>query len=207
MSPLPNRMANHWWWRPGVRPGRHLLVWHILVDDQPAVHDLVGLCQSRLAGLDGLDPIPAEWLHMTTQIIGFADEIPQPEIDAMTAAVGKRLADLPPVTVQLGRVIFHAEGIMLGIEPRQALNPIREGIRDAIAETVSVHQLADEPQWTPHVSVAYSHGTGPAAPVIEALAERPAPCPLTVRAVQLVAQLRDGHLYRWDRLATVPLGR
>ncbi|MBA9001945.1 2'-5' RNA ligase family protein [Thermomonospora cellulosilytica] len=206
MSPMPDRMSDHWWWRPGVRPGRRLLVWHILVDDQQDVHSIVRECQDKLAPLDGLDLIPAEWLHMTTQIIGFGDEIPQTEIDAMIEAAGKRLAELPPITVQLGRLLFHPEVVMLGIDPPRALDPVRAAVRDAVAETVTVHQLDDWPEWTPHLSVAYSHDDGPAAPVIEALAERPSPRPLVVRDVQLVAQLRTGRLYHWERLATVPLG-
>jgi hypothetical protein len=80
-------MSDHWWWRPGVRPDRRLLVWHILFDEHANVRELVAECQDRLDGVAGFDLIPAEWLHMTTQIIGFEDEISSAEIEAMTAAV------------------------------------------------------------------------------------------------------------------------
>jgi 2'-5' RNA ligase len=205
VSPLPDRMADHWWWRPGVRPGRRLLVWHILLDDQPELRDLVRQCRDKLAGLDGLDPVPAEWLHMTTQIVGFADEIPRKEIGAMISAVSERLGELDPIEVELGQVWITQEAVMLGVRPPRDLDPIRAAIRDAIAATVSAHQLADEPDWTPHVSVAYSNGTGPAAPVISALGTPPDPRPMTVGHVHLVAQERVGHLYRWVRLTPVAL--
>jgi 2'-5' RNA ligase len=207
VSPLPERMADHWWWRPGVRPGRRLLVWHILLDDQPEVRDLVRQCQEKLAGLDGLDLVPAEWLHMTTQIVAFVDEIPRHEVEAMTGDVAKRLGALDPIQVEVGKVWFHSEAVMLTARPPRALDPVRAAIRDAVAGAVAVHHLADEPDWTPHVSVAYSHGTGPAAPVIAALGDRPDPQPLTVGQVHLVEQERTGRLYRWDRLTAVAIGR
>jgi hypothetical protein len=79
-------------------------------------------------------------------------------------------------------------------------------VRAAVTEAVSVHQLADEPYWTPHLSIAYSHGDGPAAPVIAALADRPEPRPLTVREVHPVSQERTGRLYRWNCLTAATLG-
>jgi 2'-5' RNA ligase len=203
VSPL----ADHWWWRPGVCPGRRLLVWHILLGDQSEVRDLVRHCQDKLTDLDGLDLIPAEWLHMTTQIVGFADEIPDEEIEAMINAAAERLADLDPVQVEVGKMWFHPEAVMLTARPAHILDPVRLAIRDAVAATVSRHQLADEPDWTPHVSVAYSNATGPAAPIIAAFKIPPRPRPMTVRQVHLVTQQRAGHLYRWDDLAPVQLGR
>ncbi|MFC5746031.1 2'-5' RNA ligase family protein [Actinomadura rugatobispora] len=200
-------MSDHWWWRPGVRPGRRLLVWHILLHDQPEPRELVRQYQDKLAGLDGLDLIPEEWLHMTTQIIGFADEISVAEVDAMLEGAAERLGALAPIEVELGKLWFHSEAIMLGIRPPQALDPVREAVRGAAAASVRVHQLADEPDWTPHVSVAYSHGDGPAKPVIDALALQPQGRPLRVGEVHLVEQVRDGRLYRWDLRAAVPLGK
>lgn len=144
MSPLADRMADHWWWRPGVRPGRRLLVWHVLLDDQPEVRDLVRQCQDKLAGLAGLDLIPPKWLHMTTQIAGFADEIPPGETEAMISAAAERLTDLDPIQVEIGKVWFHPEAVMLTTRPARALDPVRAAIRNAIAATVTAHQLADE---------------------------------------------------------------
>lgn len=206
MSPLPERMSDHWWWRPGVRPGRRLLVWHILLDRQPQVHDLVRQCQDKLAGFTGLDLIPAEWLHMTTQIVGFQDEIPHAQVEAMTGAAAERLGGLDPIEVEIGKLWFHSEAVMLGIHPPRALDPVRTAIRDAVAGTITAHQLDDEPDWTPHLSIAYSHDDGPAAPIIDALALRPEPCRLKVSEAHVVAQERTGRLYRWDHVTRVPLG-
>ncbi|MEV5569313.1 2'-5' RNA ligase family protein [Spirillospora sp. NPDC052269] len=206
MSPSPERLADHWWRRPGMRPGRHLLVWHVLLDDQPDARAPVARCQSALAHVGGLDLVPEAWLHMTTQIVGFADEIPETEVGAMIAAAGERLGCLDPISVDLGRLWFHSEAAMLGVRPGRALDPVRQAIRSAVAGTVTHHQLADEPEWTPHVSVAYSNSSGPAAPIIQAFSEPSPQHPFTVRSVHLVSQERVGRLYRWDQLTETVLG-
>lgn len=206
MSSMPERLSDHWWWRPGVRPGRRLLVWHILPGDQLQVRDLVRQCQDKLARLDGLDLVPAEWLHMTTQIVGFDDEITDAEAEAMVAGVEERLAGLAPIEVEVGKLWLHSEAVMLGIRPPRALDPVRAAIRASVAAAVRVHQLDDEPDWTPHISVAYSNADGPARPVAEALALRPEPRPLRVGEVHLVAQERAGRLYLWERRTVGLLG-
>ena len=205
MSPLPESMSDHWWWRPGVRPDRRLLVWHILVDGQAEVHDLVRQCQDKLSGVDGLDVIPLEWLHLTTQIVGFDDEITDAEVKAMTTGVTERLAGLAPIAVELGKVWLHSEAVMLGIRPPRGLDPVRAAVRESVAAAVRAHQLDDGPDWTPHISVAYSNADRSAAPVIKALELRPEPHPLHERQVHLVAQERVGHLYRWEQRATARL--
>lgn len=60
MSPLPTRMSDHWWWRPGVKPGRDLLVWHITFDDAPQVRALAEEAQKPLRSLAGLDLVPLD---------------------------------------------------------------------------------------------------------------------------------------------------
>ncbi|RFU41933.1 2'-5' RNA ligase family protein [Actinomadura logoneensis] len=198
-------MTDHWWWRPGVRPGRRLLVWHILLEDKPDARALVAQCQGRLANIHGLDLVPETWLHMTTQIVGFADEIPELEVTAMIAAAEAHLKGVFPISVELGRLWFHSEAVMLGVRPGRAFDPVRRAIRAAVAGAITNHQLADEPEWTPHVSVAYSNSSGPAAPVLRALAEPPPQCPFTVRSINLVSQERTGHLYHWTPLAEILL--
>ena len=81
---------DHWWWRPGWRPGRSLYTWHFLMDGQPALHEFTGRVHAGLHTVPVLDPIPPQWLHMTTQDVAFTDEIGQQDL----AAIAKELADL-----------------------------------------------------------------------------------------------------------------
>jgi hypothetical protein len=143
---------------------------------------------------------------MTTQVVGFVDEISEPELRGMLEAARERLRSLDPVTVALGRPLFHAEGLALGVSPPHDLDPVRAAIRDSVATAVRVNRLADEPEWTPHVSVAYSASDGPVAPVVAAMRPPPAPVDVRIGGVHLVSQRREGHAYVWDRVEEIRLG-
>ena len=118
MTSTPERMRDHWWWRPGVRPGRRVLVWHLLFGDQPEVGELGRVCQERIRAVPGLDPVPVEWLHMTTLVAGFADEISGSRVRAMVEAVRERMRLLAPAVVSLGRPLFHDESNTLPVAHR-----------------------------------------------------------------------------------------
>jgi hypothetical protein len=60
-----SRVAYHWWWRPGWRPGRRFYIVHATFAGAPAVQALAAKARDRLAGLPGLDLIPGQWLHLT----------------------------------------------------------------------------------------------------------------------------------------------
>jgi hypothetical protein len=63
---------------------------------------------------------PLKWLHMTALIAGSADEISGPELERMAEAASRQLAKTPPITVTLGKVLYHPEAIMLAAKPRDA---------------------------------------------------------------------------------------
>jgi 2'-5' RNA ligase len=111
MNPLPTQMANHWWQRPGRLPGRMLYHWHLAFHDQPKVIELVKMAQARLKGLPGLDMVEPHLLHLTTLIVGFADEIPESTVEKMVSAARERLASVAPIPVTMGRVGYHPEAV------------------------------------------------------------------------------------------------
>jgi 2'-5' RNA ligase len=193
-------MADHWWQRPGRLPGREQYHWHMLFDDQPAVHELAEIARQRLAGLPGLDLVPGRWLHLTTLVVGFADEIPGRRVEAMTADARRRLAGLAPIPVTLGRVLYHPEAVTLAVEPLRALGPVLDAVR-AATRAAGCDGYTDTDPWIPHISVAYSHATGPAAPVIEALGRWLPRTEITVRSVSLVAQTQVGRSWQWRQVA------
>jgi hypothetical protein len=59
--------------------------------------------------------------------------------------------------------------------------------------------------WLPHISVAYSHATGPAAPVIAALGPWLPRTEITIRSVSLVAQTQVRRSWQWRPVAEVHL--
>src|SRR6266568_6091448 len=168
MSPLPTQMANHWWQRPGRYPGRVLYQWHLAFHDQPKVVELAAMAQTRLRGQAGLDMVAPQLLHLTTYIVGFADEIPEQTVAEIINGTRERLSRVSPIPVSVGRIGYHPQAVTLLVEPVDALNPILDAVRDA-SLAVGCEGHTDTNPWHPHVSVAYSHASGPAAPIISAL--------------------------------------
>jgi 2'-5' RNA ligase len=191
-----DRMADHWWWRPGWRPGRRMYTWHFTFDGQPAVHDLATRYQSLLTGLPGLDLVPARWLHLTTQGIGFTDEVTDSDLAAIIAASRQRLSGLSLAQVTVGPVRITPEAILLDVAPVAEVAAIRTGLRAAIADVWPGHVPEGE-GWTPHVSVAYSGQTAPAAPYAIALAGHADTAEITLAAVQVIILGRDTRSYEW----------
>ena len=162
--------------------------------------------QARLADLPGMDPIPRPWLHLTTQGVGFTDEVPDAELDAVIDAARDRLAALSRVTVNMGPAVLDPEVIRLEVQPASALTPIRRALRDAIAAARGPEQVSESDDWSPHVSVAYSNSNGPMDPYIKALDPPLVPVSVDIPDVQLIVLGRDTHLYEWQTRAVVPLG-
>lgn len=81
------QMRDHWWWRPGWRPGRRFYGVFATFEDQPALHRLMDEWQERLATLPDLDMVPTPWRHLTIQGIGFTDEVTDDQLDMITTSV------------------------------------------------------------------------------------------------------------------------
>jgi 2'-5' RNA ligase len=205
MSPLPKRLADHWWQRPGRRPGRLQYHWHILFHDQPRLHELAAAAQRKLADLPSLDMVPLQWLHLTTLVAGFADEVPPRAVDTMVMTAQQLLAPAEPIQVSLGRVFYHPEAVVLLVEPAAGLEAVLSAVQIATREA-GCQAHTDTDPWRPHISVAYSNGSGPAAPVIEALGLRVPSTEITIGSVSLVAQAQVGHSWQWQPVAEVQLG-
>jgi 2'-5' RNA ligase len=201
----PDRMADHWWWRPGWRPGRRMYTWHFTFNGQPDIHALAAGYEARLAGLPGLDLVPARWLHLTTQGVGFTDEVSDSDVAAIIDAARSRLAALSPAEVTLGPARVSPEAILLDVAPVTGLEAIRAGLRSAISDVWSSDQVPEAKEWTPHVSVAYSSTTAPAEPYVTALADCEESAESLIEAVQLIVLGRDRHMYEWTTRADIRL--
>jgi 2'-5' RNA ligase len=206
MSPYPVQMENHWWPRPGRRPGRELYQWNLLFHDHPEVRSAVAQVQQRLTGQQGLDLIAPQWLHVTAYIAGFADEIPAPAVQVMVEEASRLLCDAEPITVSLGRIYLSPQAVVLPLEPFTALEPVLSAARMATkAAGADGHQDTDP--WTPHISVAYSNDTGQAAPIATALGKRLPDIAVTITSLSLVAQVQVGRSWQWRQVAEIGFGR
>jgi 2'-5' RNA ligase len=202
------RLVNHWWWRPGWGVGRSFYTWHLTFDEPTAgpLHDLVDRLHEGLAGVQGLDPIPQRWLHLTMQGLGFTDEVSDDDVAAVTRGATARLAAVPAFDMTLGPIEADAEATGLLVRPWAAVTEVRNNIRGAIADVWD--EVPEKPQFHPHVSVAYSNAdvlTGPLRERVAPLRDvEPVTIPIT--SAQLIRLNRDNQMYEWDVVADIPLG-
>ena len=205
MSPFPVLMENHWVPEPGADPGRAQLMWFMCLGRLPEAAGLAALAQTRLNGLPGLDLVPPEWLHMTTLIAGYADEIPADQVEAMTAHARRVLAATCPVTITLSRVLYHPRAIMLAASPAEALLPVLAACREATRTGTGREGRLHRDPWVPHMTLAYGNSSRPAAPAIEAVGRELPADKIMVQSVSLISQA-PRQKWTWELVAEVPLG-
>ena len=204
-------VRNHWWWRPGWAPGRHFYACHLTFEDQPAVQQLVLDYQKALAGLGGLDLIPARWLHLTMQGIGFTDQISQPEIAAVTGALRDHFRTIAPPVVTFHRPAVWPDAITLPANPANPLRQLRQGAYQVIQAVLGQDRLHEPPetitQYRPHVSVAYINAPGAAQPIVSALqGAMPGPVTTALDSASVLTFHRDNRMYEWTTAAHLRIG-
>jgi 2'-5' RNA ligase len=201
------QLHNHWYWRPGHRPGRPFYTWHLTFDGQHDLHRLVTEYHQVLRDVPGLDLVPIPWLHITMQGIGFVDEVSDTDRDAIIKAANRRLAIISAPTVTFRHVTIRPEAVTLYPHPAESVRAIRAEIREAIADvwgTSHVPETADKYQ--PHLSIAYVNSEAESSHVAETLSVKNYdPVRLVLKFASCIAIQRANHLYHWDTHATVHL--
>jgi 2'-5' RNA ligase len=198
------QLRDHWWWRPGWRPGRRFFTFHVTFDDQPEVQSLAASARAMLAALPGLDLVPAQWLHLTMQGIGFSDEVADEDLAKIIETAHARLAAVPPVTVRIGPAVVADEGIACWVGPTGALDPVRDAVRGALGDLWGTDRVPEAARWAPHVSVAYASADGAGDQFEAALDGLRDVAEATVRAVDLIRLGRDRHVYEWEPVERFP---
>lgn len=207
-------LRDHWWPRPGWRPGRIALTWHLVFPDSTPLARHVAAYQRAFDGLPGIDPVPAEWLHLTVQAVGWADEIPATTVSAVVAAVRARVSTLAPFDLVFDRPTIYGEAAAIRSDPDAPVARLRETVRAGLRDVLGDDGVPTAPEqargFLPHVTVAYSRVDADVAPYAAALAGvvRP-PTTVPVTEVTLIRQerlLAPHWQYRWTVEAVAQLG-
>jgi 2'-5' RNA ligase len=201
---LPEQMTDRWARRADPAPAERTLYWHVLMRDYPQVGELARQARDRLAPFSGLHMTPPEWLHMTTHVAGPADQFTDQQLQQMTAVASDHLADIPPITVSLGKILYHPEAIMLAVTPVGDLTPLRATVLAATNTVISTANDEDT-GWTPHVTLCYSTAQQPAQPVITALGKQLPERQIGINALSLVIQDGPERDWNWTTVGTIRL--
>ena len=208
MMPVPEETRDRWSNRPEPDSGKGAIYWHMLFRDTPAVRATARNAQARLAPFRDLHMTPEEWLHATALVAGTTDDISGEDLELMLSGAQQHLGSIQPIDVAVSRILYHPEAIMLGFTPEGALDPIHRAVRQATLAVTGRTGSVTGPaaRWTPHITISYSTGRQPMAPIADALGREVPACDITVRAVSLVIQWGPERLWNWQPVGTVTLG-
>jgi 2'-5' RNA ligase len=208
MSSIPAETRNRWCSRAELDSGKGAIYWHMLFRDYPAVRATATKAQARLASFRDLHMTPEEWLHATALVAGTTDDISSEDLDLMLSGARQHLSRIQPISVAISKILYHPEAIMLGFTPEGALDPIHQAVRQVTFAVTGRTGSGTGPagRWTPHITISYSTGSQPMAPIAEALGREVPRCDITVRAVSLVIQWGPERLWNWQPVGTASLG-
>ncbi len=197
-------LRNHW----GPEAPDYL-TWHLLFDDQPALHAVARKYHRAVAGIDGIDVVPTKWLHLTVQGVGAVDEITAPEVDDLVDAARERLAGTPTFDLTFRPAEVHWEGITLTATQVEPVSRVRTALRSAIATVRGPDRVpgADTEVLWPHISLAYVNAAVPAAALFDAIGVvRRESVVVKIEQATLIVLRRAGRRYVWSDVATAQLG-
>jgi 2'-5' RNA ligase len=200
-------VRDHWYWRPNWRPGRSFYTWHVVFPEDSVVTEVHAAYQHLVESLPGITPVPAQWLHLTVQGVGFTDKVPRPDLEQIIEATRRRLEHFRPFEIKLGSAVVDVESLQLPVEPVDRMRRLRAQLRAAITDVWGRDSVPALPELDPHISLGYWNQVAPAAPLeqrVKALGGGVATTELT--GVTLIELNRDHNRYEWTTYATVPLG-
>jgi len=180
--------------------------WHLLFEDQPAVHDFARAHAGLLTQHPQLTPVPTEWLHATLQSIG---PLTPGQADAVAEAARPALAGLQPFGLEIGPAQAIYNGVVTAIYPEDRISELFWALRQATESAIGTDLIPKPPaRYWPHMSLAYSNAHWNADELARSLVKvRPSRARITVTRAVLVDQQqiwRDR--YTWIPLAEVSLG-
>jgi 2'-5' RNA ligase len=196
---------DHWWWRPGWGVGTRFLTFHITLDEQPDLHDLMDAHASAVSAIPTLDIVPRTWRHITLQGLGHSRELDGAEVDQVCAAVSARLAELPPLTAHFDRAVVFREAVALVPQEPEPFTRVRNAIRAAIAEVRG--EASESPDgFRAHATLAYANGRGDRVAIRQALDTVSGTARAAFGHVDLIELHRDNGMYEWAAWRSVALG-
>jgi hypothetical protein len=203
--------------------GAPVLHWHILPGADPAVAAAVSAYRG-LTAHPGLDAVPARWLHQTLYLVGRAGPAADggaadggaadggaadAEVAQMVRWVRAAARLWAPMRVTYGPAAVEGQSVTLRVSPAEPAAQLHGAVVAAAAAVLGDRAAAPAlvPYWG-HVTIAYANTSIDDGALLGWLDAHPvAPVTITVRAIHLVRQVCQDHLFTWAPVATVPLGR
>lgn len=200
------QLRDHWWLRSGWRPDTRMLSWYLTFEGETSLHELARQAQAALAGIDVLDPVPPEWLHLSLAAFGATDDVTEDCVRQAINAAHERISALGSLELSFSQAVVYAESVVLCPDDSPGLSALRAALLESVRQVRGEGAPADGGDFAPHLSVAYAHGPAAGADVVQALALANLPPVEGVHPTLTLAEVhRDGRLYRWRPVSAFPL--
>jgi 2'-5' RNA ligase len=206
--PADSTLEHHWSWRPEWDPARPCLYWYVTFTPlQRQAFDSERLL-AAVRQHSWLDPVPADWLHLTVTDVGFDDELGPEDVDAVVRATRRALDGQRPLHLRLGPVVPMYDSVVVAAAPLRPLKELRDRVVSATVGALGPTRLPahhDEDFW-PHVSLGYVDRAPGPDEAAQALADVPeVDAEVTVDRLVLVAVTRRDRHYQWQERASLDL--
>jgi 2'-5' RNA ligase len=162
LSAQSDMTRDHWWWRPGWRKGRSFYTWHITFSTSDPIRQIVSSCGPIISGINTLDPVDNDGIHLTLQGIGFADEVSSVDIAEIVASTLHRCARLEPIKARVDGPRVDEEAVHMNVHPVEQIARVKLALRNGIGD-VWGHENVPETMdgFRPHITLSYSNGVAP----------------------------------------------
>lgn len=196
-------LVRHWSWRPDWTHERRSWWWYATFETDSAVQGLAADARAAIRPDAPVDVVPDRWLHLTIAEVGYADTVPRRFAYECARQAHGRLADVPPVDLEVGPVDTMPGAVVLPVGGA-GLARVHDALAAAVRET-----LPEQPEgrpFVPHVSVAYvARDCRPADVLDDRVADGCASGRARLSRVSLVEVTRERCHYRWTPRCQVPL--
>lgn len=147
-----DQFRNHW----PTQPRFPRFAWCISFAHQPALHQLVLSYQRALQELNCLDLVPMDVLQLTLLEVGASADVADGQLEAITAAARRRLADLGPMELTFGAAALVPDGVVLGGGPAGAIAAAHAALGDALGDAGLPVDAAPGTE-SPQLPIAYAN--------------------------------------------------
>lgn len=199
-------LRDHWWLRPGWAPDTRMLAWHLTFEGEADLHEAARDTQRAVAGIDVLDPVPTEWLHLSLATFGATTDVTDDCVRQAINAAHDHIAVLGSLELAFTRTVVLAESVVLCPDESPGLSGLRTALQESVRQVRGAGAPVEHGDFVPHVSVAYASGPAAGSDVVTALESAAIPDVHPVHPTLTLAEMhRDGRLYRWRPVSAFPL--
>lgn len=206
-SIAPSQTFKNHWWRPEWANERQMYTFYLTFEhDQDLASSITSHYSSALDS-PNLNKIPAQWLHISVQHIGFADEVPDDQLRRVANDVKQRCAAMQSIRISVGSPVVAEEGVALRVRPAELLISSRKAIREVVANVRGPNLVPGGTDFSPHVTLAYAHFPGDTQPTSKNLeALEPQWAASRFQEFNLARLWRADRLYKWETMEYIRLG-